>query len=768
MRKNEAKFTTVFFSEAGTKNKNNDYFGYVQLDNYAIWAVADGFDEEEGADVAARLAVESAIEYFMLHPEFSREIISEIMSYVNLKVREKQSETERYSLMHTSFLIVISNYNALLYGNIGNTRFYHLRNGYVISQSSDDTVAQLLVEEEALNTGDLKYHRQRNDLLQAIGDYGEIKPNILKTPVILQEKDTFCLTTIGFWENIDEKEMEVEFSRYDESKKWLVSLEKKVVATLRDDVENYTFAAVTIEDVAEPLPMEKNNRKFFIKIVVVAIASILIILTLTLWHVKKKKDIMNKVTVYEQQAEEELIKKNFENSVKELELVIGEYEKLKPKSRGIIGFFLNADARRKEMEKKIEETKSKIKDTEKLKKVFSDIREGNELFNSGNYEEASKKYQEAKYSLEQNTYKRDEVNTEEVLSEINSRIEATSKLKEAKNLEITGDTAFTSGNYNLAKENYKMASDIYLANGRADYVSSMEEKIREINEKEKQSYNGALLAENRGDVLSHSDADMSREAYYQARETYQILGDTVKSQEIDTKIQELNSRQMAKLQTANNMVQEGLNQITANNPSEALTLLTKARTMYQELKDSNNVNNVDKFINQTQEFIKYESEKEKELIQQSEQSKLEIQLKDEEIEQERIKREKISRDIESGTNFEIQGDQMYVLKRYSESISKYEEAKRIFESLKNEGNFNNQLKLEYLERKIKRSEVFLYEEEGDKESKNKNWKEAEKKYEQAKENIKLSDVNTEDEQRIDKKLKKIQKKTNKKWWQFWK
>ena len=768
MRKNEAKFTTVFFSEAGTKNKNNDYFGYIQLDNYAIWAVADGFDEEEGADVAARLAVESAIEYFMLHPGFNIEIINEIMSYANLKVREKQTETERYSLMHTSFLIVISNYNALLYGNIGNTRFYHLRNGYVISQSSDDTVAQLLVGEEALNTGDLKYHRQRNDLLQAIGDYGKIKPNILKTPVILQEKDTFCLTTIGFWENIDEKEMEVELSRYDEGKKWLVSLEKKVVATLRDDVENYTFAAVTIEDVAEPLPMEKNNRKFFMKIALVAIASILIILTLTLWQVKKRKDIMNKVTVYEQQAEEELIKKNFENSVKELELVIGEYEKLKPKSRGVIGFFLNADARRKEMDRKIEETKSKIKDTEKLKKVFSDIREGNEFFNNGSYEEASKKYQEAKYSLEQNTYKRDEVNTEEVLSEINSRIEATSKLKEAKNLEITGDTAFTSGNYNLAKENYKMASDIYLANGRADYVSSMEEKIREINEKEKQSYNGALLAENRGDVLSHSDVDMSREAYYQARETYQILGDTVKSQEIDTKIQELNSRQMAKLQTANNMVQEGLNQITSNNPSEALSLLTKARTMYQELKDSNNVNNVDKFINQTQEFIKYESEKEKELIQQSEQSKLEIQLKEEEIEQERIKREKISRDIESGTNFEIQGDQMYVLKRYSESISKYEEAKRIFESLKNEGNFNNQLKLEYLERKIKRSEVFLYEEEGDKESKNKNWKEAEKKYEQAKENIKLSDVNTEDEQRIDKKLKKIQKKTNKKWWQFWK
>ena len=68
---------------------------------------------------------------------------------------------------------------------------------------------------------------------------------------------------------------------------------------------------------------------------------------------------------------------------------------------------------------------------------------------------------------------------------------------------------------------------------------------------------------------------------------------------------------------------------------------------------------------------------------------------------------------------------------------------------------------------MKRTESFLYEEQGDRESGNKNWKEAEKKYEQARENMKLSDVSTEDEQRIDKKLKKVQKKSSKKWWQFW-
>ena len=79
MRKEESKFTTKFVSEPGTKPKNNDYFGYVQLDNYAVWAIADGYDEEDGAAIASKLAVESAIEYFMLRPRFNPEVIKEMM-----------------------------------------------------------------------------------------------------------------------------------------------------------------------------------------------------------------------------------------------------------------------------------------------------------------------------------------------------------------------------------------------------------------------------------------------------------------------------------------------------------------------------------------------------------------------------------------------------------------------------------------------------------------------------------------------------------------
>ena len=787
MRKDEAKFITEFLSEAGTKAENNDYFGYVLLDNYAIWAVADGFDEEEGAKVAARIAVESAIEYFMLRPRFNYDVIKEMMDYANLKVKEKQEETQKYSLMHTSLLIVISNYNSILYGNIGNTRFYHIRGGYIISQSRDDTIAQLLVDEEALNISDMRFHRQRNDLLQAIGDFGKIKPNIIKKPVELMEKDVFCLTTVGFWENIDEHDMENDLSRFEDKKQWLNSLEKRILASLRDNIENYTITQVEVSAVASPEPMEKDKSKIIKKIILVMLIIAVIILFVVIWNVKRRNGILQAATQYEKLADEEILKKNFNNSIDNLKLEIGEYEKLKPKNKGIIGFLTNAEKKRADASKKIDEINKKIGETEKIKKAFSDINEGNEMFNSGNYDEANVKYQQAKYNLNDNSYKRDELNTEEILTTLDSRINSTVKLKEAKALEVAGDTAVNEGSYNLAKVSYKNAADMYLANGRADYVSQVEKKLEEITDKEKTAYNGAMLAENKGDSLAQSNINSSKEAYYQARQMYQTLGDTVKVGEIDNKIQELNSQQNADLQTANNLVQEGLSQITANNPAQAINILTQAKNIYQKMKDTNNANAVDKYISQAQEFIKFESQNAEKLktqemeyserlrqqeIQMEQQLQIkeaEIKAQQEEMERERQRREEITRKMENASNLEMQADQLAINERFEEGISKYEETKKLLEEVNADGNFGNQMsKIENLNKKIEKSEGYLLKKKAEEDFKNKKWKEAVEKFTQAKEKLEKSSTKQNEIAEIEKKLKKAEKKANKKWWQFWK
>lgn len=70
---------------------------------------------------------------------------------------------------------------------------------------------------------------------------------------------------MGFWENIDEHDMENDLSRFEDKKQWLNSLEKRILASLRDNIENYTIAQVEVQAVASPEPMEKDRSKLIKK-----------------------------------------------------------------------------------------------------------------------------------------------------------------------------------------------------------------------------------------------------------------------------------------------------------------------------------------------------------------------------------------------------------------------------------------------------------------------------------------------------------------------
>ena len=55
MRKNSSEFKTNFVSEPGTFRTNKDYFAFMELDDLACYAVADGIDsdeEKESAEIA--------------------------------------------------------------------------------------------------------------------------------------------------------------------------------------------------------------------------------------------------------------------------------------------------------------------------------------------------------------------------------------------------------------------------------------------------------------------------------------------------------------------------------------------------------------------------------------------------------------------------------------------------------------------------------------------------------------------------------------------
>ena len=57
MRRINSEFKTVNMSEEGQKLSNRDYFGYVEMDDFACYVLADSLDEEPSVN-SAKLVVE--------------------------------------------------------------------------------------------------------------------------------------------------------------------------------------------------------------------------------------------------------------------------------------------------------------------------------------------------------------------------------------------------------------------------------------------------------------------------------------------------------------------------------------------------------------------------------------------------------------------------------------------------------------------------------------------------------------------------------------
>ena len=71
MRKYNSSIKTAFISEAGSKLENNDYFGFVELDKYACYVIADGITQMRNSD-SAKVAIEAVINAFHREPGISK------------------------------------------------------------------------------------------------------------------------------------------------------------------------------------------------------------------------------------------------------------------------------------------------------------------------------------------------------------------------------------------------------------------------------------------------------------------------------------------------------------------------------------------------------------------------------------------------------------------------------------------------------------------------------------------------------------------------
>ncbi len=170
MRKQNSDFEARFISEEGSRLKNRDYFGYVELDEFACYVIADGITEITDIE-SARLAIETVILSFQEKPSLSKRSVKGFKAGKPGIVRK---ESDRR--LKASISVVVTDYQKLRYGYVGNTRLRMYRGGAVFRQTKDMSLAQEMVEQEKIAKDELMKHEEREIIFMLIWDRKILSP----------------------------------------------------------------------------------------------------------------------------------------------------------------------------------------------------------------------------------------------------------------------------------------------------------------------------------------------------------------------------------------------------------------------------------------------------------------------------------------------------------------------------------------------------------------------------------------------------------------
>ncbi len=580
MRKYNSSFKTAFISEEGSRLKNNDYFGFVELDKYACYVIADGITDMRDSQ-SAKKAIEAVVSAFHNEPGISKRKLKRYLKYANKELLKGKS----YEKLKASITVVLTNYEKFRYGCAGNTRLRLYRDGRMILASSDMSLGQDMVEADRLAADKLAQHEERNNLYSYLGKE-HFKPFISKKKK-LADGDIITLYTRGIWENIDEGELSDVFAETgNEPLEECDKVEDLLLSRQPENLDNYTFAAIYIDKVFVDPNRRKRIKKIIIITLVILILALVIGTVVYLWRRsrrQKREDMAqcfaNTETYIEDnnyiRAKEECDKalelagklrdkeaqNRYNNYLVCLEAVIqaddsydeGKYEEageayLTAKVRTRYADYIAADY-----------IENKLLQIEQYEQVFNNISLGDSLLAYGSYEMAEQRYLDAKKDASAIYFAEGKQQALDALEKLYAQWSAAKEEAEERSAEQAadetaaaelvrqGDETYGSGDYDGAMVFYLIALEKYTKMEDTAQISFLNRKIIALNEKQQEVETRASEAKEFEELArmyeEEGDYEQAKLQYQYAKEIYEELDKSNKADEIQGKVDIVETKQ---------------------------------------------------------------------------------------------------------------------------------------------------------------------------------------------------------------------------------
>lgn len=242
------KWVSATLSKPGGKDANGDATGHVEAEaGLGCWVVADGQGSRGVGKTAARKAVAAIEHAFAAHPAVSNEILLESLEAAQKEILDLQAEIVRNQSMRVAAAVFCASRRAALWAHVGNVRVYAFRNGELLSRTEDHSITQMLLNAGEITPAQARDHGDKHRLLRSLGTPGTLQPTLAESRLMLLPGDLFLLCTDGFWEYVNELEMQADWCKSASLAKWLEHMEMRLLKAVPADHDNYSAIALMAE-----------------------------------------------------------------------------------------------------------------------------------------------------------------------------------------------------------------------------------------------------------------------------------------------------------------------------------------------------------------------------------------------------------------------------------------------------------------------------------------------------------------------------------------
>ena len=148
-----------------------------------LMAVADGMGGHNGGEIASSIAISHIGKRFteissVGNKEDAINFIKDMVSECNLLINKHTEEHPESVGMGTTIVLALITPAFLLFGNLGDSSGFVVKNGRLEKITSDHTLVNLLVKSGELTEEEAKDHPNRNVLMKALGSLTTVEMDI--------------------------------------------------------------------------------------------------------------------------------------------------------------------------------------------------------------------------------------------------------------------------------------------------------------------------------------------------------------------------------------------------------------------------------------------------------------------------------------------------------------------------------------------------------------------------------------------------------------